>query len=261
MKIELTNHHFLTSSNEVDEIIKPLKNFFGVTSFVYQKNFLDGSEIRLSNQPEWVAFYFEQELYKESIFEHAPNLYQKSHLLWASLPQHKSVLCKAREFNIDHGITFIEPQEDGCEFFFIGTTPGNIGILSSYLNHLDLLKRFLIYFREKAAPLIERAQRNRIVINDKAIQAPQLITNQQIDRNAFLTTLNKANFVFSPREIECINLLLSGYNLKMIAYELKISYRTVETHIQHIKEKSGCRTKAELVKFLSCSILFRNHPS
>ena len=37
----------LAASREVEEIARPLKEHFGVTSLVYGKNYNDGSEIRL----------------------------------------------------------------------------------------------------------------------------------------------------------------------------------------------------------------------
>jgi DNA-binding CsgD family transcriptional regulator len=245
-------HYFLTSSTEVNAIVKPLKDFFGITSFVYQKNFLDGSEIRLTNQPHWVLFFFEKELYKTSVFEHTPTQYQRGWVLWGNLAQHKTVLGKAREFNIDHGITFIDPQADGCEFFFLGTTREHPEIVSRYLNHLDLLEKFLAYFKEKAAPLIKQAISNKIIIPEKFIHTPTRLQQAKLDREAFLNVIS-GNYLqkFTPREAECIKLLLRGYNFKMIAYELKLSYRTVETHFDHIKQKTNCYTKAELVKYLS----------
>lgn len=253
MSKQLDQHYFLTSSAEVDAIIQPLKDHLGITSFVYQKNFLDGSEIRLSNQPQWVKYYYEKQLYKYSIFEHAPNQYQKSRLLWASLPQHQTVLSKAKKFNIDHGITFVEPQADGCEFFFIGTTPQNPEVMSHYLNQLDVLEKFLIYFKEKTAPLIDKAKQNKILLIDKINNnAPVFDETPKFDRDAFLSRLNlKENPNFSAREWDCVKLLIQGYTFKMIARTLNISARTVETHVEHIKQKSNCHTKSELIYFLS----------
>jgi DNA-binding CsgD family transcriptional regulator len=38
-----------------------------------------------------------------------------------------------------------------------------------------------------------------------------------------------------------------GRTAKEISEHIKISRRTVEHHIEHIKEKSRCRTRSELV--------------
>lgn len=249
---KLDRHIFLTSSSEIDVIIKPLKDFFGFTSFVYQKNFLDGSEIRLSNQPQWIQFFFENELYKKSVFEHTPTEYKKCRLLWSGLTHHNAVLDKAREFKIDHGVTLIEPQKDGCEFFFIGTTPDHPEATTRYLNNPELLDKFIDYFREKAAPLIKKAAENRIIIPSKIIEAPKLSYDLDIDMQLFLSALHHKTLAhLTPRELECLRWLLKGYTQKMIANELHISERTVETHLIHVKEKTNLKTKAQLIKSFS----------
>lgn len=54
------------------------------------------------------------------------------------------------------------------------------------------------------------------------------------------------------RQTQCLNLLLYGLTAKAISLRLKISVRTVETHIKLIKEKFNCQSKAELInKILS----------
>lgn len=51
----------------------------------------------------------------------------------------------------------------------------------------------------------------------------------------------------SKREIECLYYTLRGYTTKMIGQQLNVSYRTVQTHIEKIKVKFGCRLKSELI--------------
>ncbi len=245
-----SDHFLLTSKDDINDIIRPLIQFFGIGSFVYQKNALDGSEIRLSNQPEWIQFFFENQLYKESVFEQSPQQYEKNRFVWAALPQHQPVLEKAREFNIDHGVTFVEPQKDGCEFFFLGAPRDQPNVLSLMLSHLDLLETFLGYFRQRAEALIKKAEQHRIIVADKyTLNTSAPLPSITFDRGAFLSSLQERS-LFSPREQQCIQLLLSGYNFKMIANTLNISYRTIETHFEHIKQKTNCHTKAELIYYL-----------
>lgn len=61
------------------------------------------------------------------------------------------------------------------------------------------------------------------------------------------TKLSAIGATLSKREFECINLWLSGKTMKVIGELLFISPRTVETHINHAKEKLNFRTKHELV--------------
>ena len=244
------NHFFLTSKDDINTIIQPLTQFFGITSFVYHKNLSDGSEMRLSNQPEWVQFFYEKQLYKKSLFEQTPQHYEKNRYVWASLPQHQPILRKAKKFNIDHGITFVEPQKDGCEFFFLGTQRERLQVLPLMLSHLDLLENFFSYFKKRSARLIKKAEENRLIIPDKyTLNTSDLVPRTKFDREDFLSVLQERP-AFSSREKQCIQLLLSGYNFKMIANKLDISYRTIETHFEHIKRKTKCHTRAELIYYL-----------
>ncbi len=56
------------------------------------------------------------------------------------------------------------------------------------------------------------------------------------------------------REAQCVRELLLGKTMKGMAKTLQISPRTVETHIEHIKKKIGCYSKAEIF----CAMLKSN---
>jgi DNA-binding CsgD family transcriptional regulator len=247
--MNLDNHLILTCSNDIDAIIAPLKQFFCITSFVYQKNFHDGSETRLSNQPAWLKYFFEKKLYQHSVFERDTKKFQQSKFLWVNLPQHHQVLSQAREFNIDHGLTFVYPQEDGCEFFFLGTTPDKPEIMQLYLSHMDLLEQFLVYFRERAASLIAKSHEQRIFIPEKISLLKNELHMPEFNRESFQKLLISPKLAtLSPRELECLVLLQDGYTYKMIGNELDISARTVETYIEQIKQKTNSYSKADLLK-------------
>ena len=53
----------------------------------------------------------------------------------------------------------------------------------------------------------------------------------------------------SDREVEVLRLIALGHTNAEIATVLCLSVRTVESHRSHILEKTGCRTRAQLVQF------------
>lgn len=53
----------------------------------------------------------------------------------------------------------------------------------------------------------------------------------------------------SKRECEVVRLVALGFANREIAEQLYISVRTVETHRMNIKQKTGLRTRADLVRF------------
>jgi DNA-binding CsgD family transcriptional regulator len=58
---------------------------------------------------------------------------------------------------------------------------------------------------------------------------------------------NKRKIKVTRREAECIYYLMQGKTAKETAKILKISPRTVETHLEHVRNKAGCHNKMNLI--------------
>lgn len=257
--LNLKNYVF---GDDIQAICKPLKDHFGIHSLVYHKLYDDGSEIKLGTNPLWLEHFLKYNLFQHSTFEHHPSLYQSGYVLWSQLKTHSKVLSDARkQFGIANGITFIKKFDGGCEFFFFGTAPANNNMGHFYLNNIDILENFIRYFKQKAAPLMQRAEKNKIVIPNRfAIDKPKdkaiFTIKDETSRREFLqnlkTELGTINTRFgeiklSKREIDCAEQLVQGKTGREIALALSISDRTVETHLLHLKEKLNTRTKSELI--------------
>jgi two-component system response regulator NreC len=52
----------------------------------------------------------------------------------------------------------------------------------------------------------------------------------------------------TPREVEVLRLLALGHTNVEIAEILSIATRTVEAHREHVQQKLGARTRAQLVR-------------
>ena len=59
--------------------------------------------------------------------------------------------------------------------------------------------------------------------------------------------LNSQFFRLTSREYEIAKLIREGLRYKEIADRLFISERTVSTHVQHMFEKTGVKSKGELI--------------
>jgi DNA-binding NarL/FixJ family response regulator len=53
----------------------------------------------------------------------------------------------------------------------------------------------------------------------------------------------------SAREVDVLRLLADGRTTGEIGKQLVIQPRTVETHITHLYQKTGCRNRAEATKY------------
>lgn len=61
--IILTNHFSLTSADAVNDICQPLNNI-GVSYFNYIKVYNDSSRELLTNNADWIDFFYRNKLYK-----------------------------------------------------------------------------------------------------------------------------------------------------------------------------------------------------
>lgn len=262
-KIIIKNNHITyTSGNDIAEISKPL-NKLGITSFNYVRTYNDGSQVNLSNIPAWLEYFYKKEFFHLGAFERHPSNYQSGYALWPQLSGQKIFFDARTYFNIDNGITIIEKQLDSCEFYYFGTTINNTGIINFYLNNINLLKRFILYFKDRASSIIKKANNNRIILPKHFEQHMSSSKNEtyvlESFKNEFLreTSIKKLRLtgnlegeLLTNKQLSWITHLVEGRTAKEIAKILGISHRTVEGHITKLKIRFNCHTKNELISKL-----------
>lgn len=79
--------------------------------------------------------------------------------------------------------------------------------------------------------------------NLNAIKNLGLITPAADDHQHSLKQMS-----LSKRQYQCLLFLKKGYTAKMIGRELKLSHRTIESYIEHLKQKFCVDSKSELIQ-------------
>lgn len=134
------------------------------------------------------------------------------------------------------------------------------GVLNPLYINIEYLELFILYFNDHTAQLMKRNQQLKIpkeFIEDHPV--PNLKTNNFIFaemQREFLDSINakyykirqmQKRYTLSNRQLQCLELILQNKIAKQIAYTLNLTTRTVETYIDHLRKKLGCRTKNEIV--------------
>lgn len=241
------NHITFTSARDIFEICKPL-NKFGITSFNYIRNYYNGSQVNLSNTPLWLEHFYEQEYYNIGAFENHPKNYENGALLWPSLSGQKVFYDARTYYDIDNGITVVEKHQNCCDFFYFGSTSKNTQATNFYINNSDLLKKFILYFRESGKKILKAAEKSRIIrpdlLWDKKNNKRDTNLNQL--REEFLNDIKLEEKVLtesfqgkriSSKQACCLHYISKGKTAKEIAKLMGISNRTVEAHIAMLKSK------------------------
>jgi LuxR family quorum-sensing system transcriptional regulator SolR len=254
-----SNHISIQSSHIVEEICHDFFLKTGISYFTYAKQMSDGTRFSLTTNAKQAEYFVNKQYFRNIVFSD-PLHKRIEYWLWNSLPFSESLNEQATLFNISNGFTIIKPSEHGDEYFYFGAKPHEHFMNNFYINNMELLHQFTLYFKEKARKLITKssAYHNRILLPKELMESsasnPEFnkIRNYSHQKPLILdsVTIDKQGTKLSKREIECAILLTKNQTAKQIAQTLDISFRTVEVHIQNIKYKMDCQSKICLLKKL-----------
>lgn len=247
------NHPLYSFANEIKQICSPLHHYFDINTFSYVKIKPDLSRIHLETNPLWSEFF-----YKNSYRYHVKNgLTEGQH--WCSgysmlhMLNDYECIKDSREFNLGNGIVISNHNDNYTElvFFALPHEKNNLK-LTTLLNNVDLLQKFLIYFKERAARILDEAEKQPIVLPflQKKTEMGKFSFGSAV-RQEFLNIVCDKSSVkntLTKRELDCVYWSVQDTSAKQIAKILGISFRTVEKHLASAKNKLSCKGKASLAR-------------
>ena len=256
------SHLTFTAANEVDEICQPLFKYYGITNFFYLRVYDTNHAYLLINNREYVQYHIQKEY---MVTPPIPENMLSKNFMFLALPDqfgpYNQLYYEARSlFNIDNIIYFIERFDNYYDSYAFSSTPNNPEIINFYLNNIDILDKFKYYFKEKAAKLIEQAEKDKTLLpvhmrpnfgglNQKSAtgsNGKKEILNQLAVHRYMVNAKNK-KYYFTKREMDCMRQLQQGHTLKEIAKLMAISPRTVEYYLDNVKDKLNIRRKSEIL--------------
>jgi DNA-binding CsgD family transcriptional regulator len=270
-----TIHRFSSVTQQMKQMTIPLAQR-GILHFSMIRSYDDGRFLNLSNIDGWIDYYYQQKLYLSSSFENHPSTYFSQVFLWGNRLNGKVIDDAKKNFDSGNGVTLIDRGYQCTSFYFFSSSLEETHLDNFYINNLPFLYQFIHRFEKEGKNLI-----NHSISNKREYIYEQLYINNPIPgnigetekldlkkffkaKNAPLTEEIATNI--TPRESDCLSLLLKGCSVKEIANAKSLSPRTVEQHIDSLKKKFQCRTSLELISTLfndyhhfSLSLLHANY--
>lgn len=253
-------HFSLNIASDVREICAPLLQHYESEMFLYARLFDDGTGYPLTNYPEFHKNHFDKEYrvtppFPQKIVREQFYFFMTDNEL--SMAPWQPVLDDLRSmFGLWQTIYMIERYEKYYDLYIFSGKAENLGTINFFINNIDKFEKFKLYFKEKAKKIITASQKNKIIIPDKMRGTLRGIGEASVCNplKKFIHCANK-KAVVSPREMQCLQLLLCGHTMKEAAVILKISPRTVETHVNNIKHKFNLKKISQIFSCISSDLI------
>lgn len=151
------------SASIISKICEPLFTNFGITIVVYSHFFNNGSYLDICTDAKWQQHYIAHFAAHSFIAEYTNSIFQTStqYVLWDNNVDaiendtQRKFIIDSCSFDIWHGFSIYKHHKDSLEAWHFATTRNNPQIVNFYINHLDLLNRFILYFQDKAASFLD----------------------------------------------------------------------------------------------------------
>jgi DNA-binding CsgD family transcriptional regulator len=242
------------------DLAKPLNTQFNISMFGYMKIYEDGSQVSVSTHPHWLKCMYEN-FYEVGAYSKSLNAHTEGYHLWSQLKNKSTLPIMSTDFKIAHGITLVKKNENSAEIFSFASEPENEGIITWYLNNIDILEAFIHSFKDRGQVLLKRAEADRLILpkcmtaGENEILFP-ISGSDQDTRKSFLEEIKINRLLINDlpkktyltrKELTCITMMMRGKTTKETAKLLNISSRTVESFINSSKLKMEVKNSAELI--------------
>lgn len=257
-------NQFLQNLSKNSDVVKKRTRalqHLGITRFYYSFIKPNGEHLLLSDSPQTVEFYYEQQLYNNDPYMRHPDNYKSGFFNIETFKKdgfNASLAHVAQKFKTNPIVGLCEKRDDYVEFFRFWGEGGEKNTFDiANVQYANLLKAFASHFKEECAHIIRPQTEHFFSLKDlvgadlfEATKTPSVNIDAKTVRK-YLKEIGLGDYVakadlLSPREQGCMRLLLKGKSIKEIAAILKLSPRTVEHYLESVKNKFNCQFKNEL---------------
>jgi len=252
---KIITHPSLIYADDLKDICAPLKAL-GIDYFAHVNVDEKSRFSALGMKPEFVKLYFEKKYYNYDIHMMNSRL-SEEYVIWDTVERDrgsKNLYDDLSSFSIGHTFTVIQNNNSSKDCYHFAAKLGNEGINNRYLQHVDLLKKFMMHFTEKVSRRKELKSAYDVKFGISKENAGYFVTNEipDADNHRFLDTIkiekiyiNSSEYL-TKREFECLHWLSMGKTAEEVGLIMAITPRTIKAHIANIKMKLNCRTQFQL---------------
>ena len=266
MKIE-NNKTSLTYFKNVEPVLKDdielLKSHLGISGFGYLKMFFDNKYFFASSDSK-LTDDFVRHANNTVIFcdKALPICKGYNAIVWPKATEHHSMDLYKKN-NHWNGISLFKRNKNHIDLYWFASSLDDSLASDFYLDNSKLLISFVQYWRNKTRNIsdfetpkelatfvdgVDFSNIDKIASAQKAEKDRIKKFSELMRKGGVNLQTSSGNVHLTAKESECLDLLSKGNTGKEVAMHLNISHRTVEVHINNVRNKTGSLYKSDLVK-------------
>jgi DNA-binding CsgD family transcriptional regulator len=258
-----------TINEHIKKINTPLVNKCGLSLLTFRRFSNTDGLLYIFNNNAWMEYSFLNNCWNSNSFENRITQLSNQKFLnyiWPDFPDsHDPVYCALYDHNIWNGVIMYRKYDDCIEAFAFAAEKESDILKKFYVDGINILNDYIIYFKDKAHSLIHPTDKNVFIPYNINLPTYSTIPKDNI-KNFFKQTRITKYFLsvkdrdvpMSKREIECLFYLSKGKTMKEIGLLLKLSPRTIESYLNNAKIKSGLSAEKLCEAFLKSNFITNN---
>lgn len=244
----------LIAANDVASICRDFFASSEVNCFSYSRVYKDGSRSELWSDARALRHTFIEKKY--IVGSYTPAYYRENERYailenkvesFSEETRKRYVAQIADQKNLfDYSFPFklINLTDEYCEYFIFYSSASNANAISFYLNNLDVLENFVVFFKFMASDLIARVVKTPLIVSP---MSKIEFSTELVETGCFSGKFLPSECRLTPRQIQIAQHIMVGRTAREIAQLLLVSPRTIETHVENMKSRMGCINRAELI--------------
>lgn len=248
----IDHQHFTTIGDDIRQLSAPLAQQ-GIIHFSHVRLWQQGGYSLFTTHPSFSTTFVKEKFHKK-VFGADATAYQSGMVFIKDIEEHclfiKNTCIEMGGYKPDFMIT--EKAGEHTDFYWFGTKASFTHVHSFYLNQIEFIKNYLVYFKAAGSSLLAKIYKNHLQNEEQGCDVTPLVDHdwqKQVGLQCWETMktidsqvmLKAKLFCLTPKETVCAMHLCNGLAPKEIAHAMMISPRTVEKHLAQLKMKTRSR--------------------
>ncbi|MBS0635449.1 MAG: helix-turn-helix transcriptional regulator [Verrucomicrobia bacterium] len=238
-----TSFCFTDGAKEINRICKPFLDKHDIANFYYIRLTKKGELVFLTNNVPYAMDYWGEELPTRTGWNEVGQEVQKYTILWEDWKLDKEIADFTKASRCFDGFTFANRYYDVIQAVTIFRKYPVENPANYYLQHKDDLQSWIKNFEFMQRNLIGHAIDNPMHLPQEyfASEEKTFYPERSIE-----CRYKNIQSTLTFRELDCLALHAKGFSWPQIGTMLDLSVRTVETHLNSIKNRFGLSSRDDL---------------